>query len=890
MTNLLSRLFNPEPQPAPILPTPDTFEPRLVVPVEPVADPLPPIKNWSHPFRDRRDPLQQLTPLANAISGCYPLGGNGLWHGGVHFDGGTAATFDQSSVHCIADGEVVAYRIDQHAPTTRYFVNTLPVDLPFSRNFVLVRHRLQPPQIDGNPDAPPSLTFYSLYMHLQDWAVYEADSTLARPGFWREGSTRYVRDDVKDLHGAYPGQHGLNVRSSARHGKVLGLLPRGAEVVISGEGDYRKLENTPGPERLQVANGSLRGFVAARFLTPIAGGQHRVECTSTLNVRSHASMQGNRIFELPDGTEVTVSGEGEYRRLERVNQYVHDGSLRRAPQPQARDAVVVLDTPVPIKAGELIGHLGLHQDIGTDRPDHKLHLEVFSGDTLKAFIEQCRLWADKLPASSKTSLKLVKGTPVVSHQASFTTKQPPSLKAASVPSDAGLLVPKRVLDNLSADRKITVAASRGHNACNWYRLQGLLHDAEHTVLDGWVCEEVGVTPWVSPWSWDGHDILFNGYTPRHLLASFMRATGQMRDDLLEKHNAIADSADQGPIKTRLYDIIDRNRDGQITAAEINNALCLPAHAQSISQLIIHTESEWHHTDHKWDQLDELLGHSGSTPHLNWLAEKQRIKEHCWWGEVAGKLGLPGDGKVYHLHPVGLLGRFMPVNPLEITAAQLKQIFPRAEDGDIDTVLNEINGRLDEFKLDTRLRQRHFFAQIKGEVGAGMKGVTESWEYSPAALKAFSVYYRAHPEEAEEDGYLKNAEGKIIRRANQQAIGRKHFQRLNGNRGTHPDDGFNLRGRGLIQITGYDNYAGYVRDFNVYWKGAAPNAVVEPELINKMPNAIRSALWFWLQKQPYRRDKGNGLADVSEVTYSVNGGYTGLSERQKSYEEIEAVLK
>lgn len=657
MTNLLSRLFNSEPQPAPILPTPDTFEPRPVAPVEPVTDPLPPIKNWSHPFRDRRDPLQQLTPLANAISGCYPLGGNGLWHGGVHFDGGTAATFDQSSVHCIADGEVVAYRIDQHAPTTRYFVNTLPVDLPFSRNFVLVRHRLQPPQIDGNPDAPPSLTFYSLYMHLQDWAVYEADSTLARPGFWCEGSTRYVREDVKDLHGDYPGQHGLNVRSSARHGKVLGLLPRGAEVVISGEGDYRKLENTPGPERLQAANGSLRGFVAARFLTPIAGGQHRVECASTLNVRSHASVQGNRIYELPDGTEVTVSGEGEYRRLERVNQYVHDGSLRRAPQPQARDAVVVLDTPMPIKAGELIGHLGLHQDIGTDRPDHKLHLEVFSGDTLKAFIEQCRLWADKLPASSKTSLKLVKGTAVVSHQASFTTKQPPSLKATSVPSDAELLIPKRVLDNLPADRKITVAASRGHNACNWYRLQGLLHDAEHTVLDGWVCEEVGVTPWVSPWSWDGHDILFNCYTPRHLLASFMRATGQLRDDLLEKHNAIADSADQGPIKTRLYDIIDRNRDGQITAAEINNALCLPAHAQSISQLIIHTESEWHHTDHKWDQLDELLGHSGSTPHLNWLAEKQRIKEHCWWGEVAGKLGLPGDGKVYHLHPVGLLGRF-----------------------------------------------------------------------------------------------------------------------------------------------------------------------------------------------------------------------------------------
>jgi predicted chitinase len=873
MTNLLSRLFNSEPQPAPILPTPDTFEPRPVAPVEPVTDPLPPIKNWSHPFRDRRDPLQQLTPLANAISGCYPLGGNGLWHGGVHFDGGTAATFDQSSVHCIADGEVVAYRIDQHAPTTRYFVNTLPVDLPFSRNFVLVRHRLQPPQIDGNPDAPPSLTFYSLYMHLQDWAVYEADSTLARPGFWCEGSTRYVREDVKDLHGDYPGQHGLNVRSSARHGKVLGLLPRGAEVVISGEGDYRKLENTPGPERLQAANGSLRGFVAARFLTPIAGGQHRVECASTLNVRSHASVQGNRIYELPDGTEVTVSGEGEYRRLERVNQYVHDGSLRRAPQPQARDAVVVLDTPMPIKAGELIGHLGLHQDIGTDRPDHKLHLEVFSGDTLKAFIEQCRLWADKLPASSKTSLKLVKGTAVVSHQASFTTKQPPSLKATSVPSDAELLIPKRVLDNLPADRKITVAASRGHNACNWYRLQGLLHDAEHTVLDGWVCEEVGVTPWVSPWSWDGHDILFNCYTPRHLLASFMRATGQLRDDLLEKHNAIADSADQGPIKTRLYDIIDRNRDGQITAAEINNALCLPAHAQSISQLIIHTESEWHHTDHKWDQLDELLGHSGSTPHLNWLAEKQRIKEHCWWGEVAGKLGLPGDGKVYHLHPVGLIGQFtdntfvISVDFLErvtgkrgkwFTGSSGKRTFregfkanyPAIFEYDKHAFVSLLNEALDRYGIATPYQKAHFIAQSFHESA----GFDTTVEYDTGS---------------------------------QYDPGQHRSAIANGN--TKLGDGPKYKGRGLMQLTWKRNYEAYSDYRGLDFIGS-------PELIaTDMYNAIDVSCWFWRRNGAVSQKYGangdvnilidNEPGNVRLVTLAVNGGSNGLHERTALFNTI-----
>jgi hypothetical protein len=28
-----------------------------------------------------------------------------------------------------------------------------------------------------------------------------------------------------------------------------------------------------------------------------------------------------------------------------------------------------------------------------------------------------------------------------------------------------------------------------------------------------------------------------------------------------------------------------------------------------------------------------------------------------FGEVATKVGLPADGQVYHLHPVGLVGRF-----------------------------------------------------------------------------------------------------------------------------------------------------------------------------------------------------------------------------------------
>jgi hypothetical protein len=319
----------------------DSSTPRTMPPVWPTRDTqpippttgsktdgLPPLKNWCHPFKDTRDPLQQLTHLANATAGYYPLGRNGLWHGGVHFDGGTAAGLkQQSSVHCLADGEVVAYRIDRESPKTTYYAHKLTVNKPFSRNFVLVRHCLQLPKIEDSTDTPPSLIFYSLYMHLQDWVKYDKDTTLARPGFWPE--VHRVKATANDPHPDDPEQRGLHVYYRPRSGKVADFLPRGAEVVISGQGDYRRLKNRLGPASLSNADGSLRGYLASRYLRPQVGGEHRIESKGDeLNVRPEASLNIKEISTLPKGTVVTVSGEGEFRKLERVPQYVQFAALQ----------------------------------------------------------------------------------------------------------------------------------------------------------------------------------------------------------------------------------------------------------------------------------------------------------------------------------------------------------------------------------------------------------------------------------------------------------------------------------------------------------------------------------------------------------------------------------
>jgi hypothetical protein len=140
------------------------------------------VKNWSYPFAGgAANPLTNLTSLAKANGGYYPMGANGLWHGGVHLDTGTGTAFDQSSVRCIADGEVIAYRIDGQYPISEY-TGDIPLikRAPYSTGFVLVRHRLAlPPLGKTSTSTAPALTFYSLYMHLQDWAGYQHRTTAS---------------------------------------------------------------------------------------------------------------------------------------------------------------------------------------------------------------------------------------------------------------------------------------------------------------------------------------------------------------------------------------------------------------------------------------------------------------------------------------------------------------------------------------------------------------------------------------------------------------------------------------------------------------------------------------------------------------------------------------
>jgi predicted chitinase len=412
--------------------------------------------NWAYPFKAKAaegENAGNATPelyqqaLAKAKDGFYPLGSNGLWHGGVHFDDKTAGLLDQSAIHCIADGEIIAYRIDAKYPNSRYSDGA---ERKFSTGFVLVKHKLELPSVPVAPvatdaqttEASPSttteapreaLTFYSLYMHLMDWNDYRAPNAPTPPPFLGE-SVYSVKPDK--ANNAFTG---LRVRSTPG-GDVTALLPKGCKVrtgnphatapkwvelleVIDGQASPALTGSPLGwvfvreMEATAEANTYLIGEKANDREPHLLGGQG-------LNVRKSPNSRSAEMGQLPIGAKIRIeAGTGAYRKLlevlegqssaphagnslSNIKGYVHFESLQAEQSQPELNTVQVLPRPRRIEAGELVGHMGQYQNQNDAQPRSLLHLEVFACEDVPAFIEKSREIARKLPADQKTLIKV----------------------------------------------------------------------------------------------------------------------------------------------------------------------------------------------------------------------------------------------------------------------------------------------------------------------------------------------------------------------------------------------------------------------------------------------------------------------------------------------------
>ena len=171
----------------------------------------------------------------------------------------------------------------------------------------------------------------------------------------------------------------------------------------------------------------------------------------------------------------------------------------------------------------------------------------------------------------------------------------------------------------------------------------------------------------------------------------------------------------------------------------------------------------------------------------------------------------------------------------VTLRQLQTICRVASSARLTSFLGPLNDAMHEFDIDTPEREAAFIAQLAHESGE----------------------FRYVRELASGEAYENRADlGNL-----------------------QPGDGRRFRGRGLIQITGRDNY-------RKCGDALAVDLVADPELLEGTVLACRSAGWYW-------KDHGlNELADKPDfrtITKRINGGLNGWQDRVAYWERAKGVL-
>ena len=342
--------------------------------------------SWPVPSNRGSDFTSQedvMSHLEGEATGWYMVGSNGMWHGGIHITSATtpwcalsgkavSELLDfpvpykgEQSVRCMADGEVVAYRICRDYLKVPWETGPLNV----SGSFVLVRHYIQPGEIKEN-----GLHFYTLYMHLAPYSAYASS----------ENDTHW---SVNDKLPVFRREWTPDANAENRNTYRIDTIPKGSQIEWDASDSSR---SATGPKARRY------GLVTFRGLSDTA----KAKGTKTRLV------EGQQYWILTDRDNLVPTSGAAVR----PSWWSH--LLPPYAEPMQFDTVVC-PTPYPINASDSVGHLGYFQvpKEGGYTARYQVHIECLSADdNLPTFLKN----PEKVGEGSPLYLKCPSGLPLFS--------------------------------------------------------------------------------------------------------------------------------------------------------------------------------------------------------------------------------------------------------------------------------------------------------------------------------------------------------------------------------------------------------------------------------------------------------------------------------------------
>ena len=655
-----------------------------------ISYPVPSNKN-GHAFSSAEE---LLSTLGGESSGLYLVGSQGMWHGGIHITDATipwcALSTDSEAeneycrelykgeqfIRCMADGEIVAWRVSKDYESAA--IEWCGEKLFLSTSFVLVKHYIQPGDMEES-----GLTFFTLYMNLAPYAAYQQQGSLSDRKV--AGVQRYYTsaEDVQAEHEAgkldkytlVTLSDAIVTRSRDRRqftevtivsetkNAAGDTLVAGTKVwTVSDRGSLKATESAPVPSwwakctpayttqpegvvkctsrtdwayylsREDVLHYKKAGRLAAGF--PLSyepgntaqqvirpgkepGEAARTFSLVTLGRDKDTLKKGDRVWVVSDGDSLTSVAPAA-----------------SSSEPVFND-VYVPSAPVPVSAGDSLGHMGFYQlpEENGKRSRYQVHIECLSTDDMEKFITNpgrvgedapvYLTWKADAPLSDKSDTGITAG--------SRKTKAPGILTLANVP---GVDAKGKTLTN--------------NKDAAWFQIRpegGWLPAASVKKVSQYALGELGfVTLNKAPESFD----LIDGIKqPNNVVKGILEQLYKAAQDetrtthALNKYNY-----------KRLLALIDSNQDGYYQEQEYLQAVHNISYRDRLYRVIAKHASEWYYGKDAplWKTYLDTLTRDAPL----WKTYLETFLDKMTWMKTVSEKGVALGSEPWHMHPVVFL--------------------------------------------------------------------------------------------------------------------------------------------------------------------------------------------------------------------------------------------